>query len=116
MSNLQEPSRAGAFLLSEGNGEISRASVTLAALAVGLAAGQLLGIVTASKQYAAYDPAASNGTEKVAAVLYAARAESTDPQSAVAIVRLAEVSASRLIGLDADARADLAEKLIIVRD
>ncbi|MDU0792209.1 head decoration protein, partial [Pseudomonas aeruginosa] len=55
MMTKTEGFHAGEFLLSEGAGSISREQVTLAATAKALPAGQVLGIVTASGQYAPYD-------------------------------------------------------------
>jgi hypothetical protein len=47
--------------------------------------------------------------------LYGPLAASDEPRAAVGIVRLAEVTAQRLTGLDAAARADLAAHYVIVR-
>ncbi|PJI50797.1 MAG: head decoration protein [Pseudomonas sp.] len=113
--NKTEGFHAGEFLLSEGAGAISREQVTLAATTVNLPAGQLLGIVTASGEYAPYDNAATNGTEIVAGILYAPKPISTEPQAATIVARLAEVVDVALSGLDAAARADLKARNIIVR-
>ncbi|MFY3138006.1 head decoration protein [Achromobacter xylosoxidans] len=116
MNILHEKARTAEFLLSEGAGEISREKITLAATATGYPSGQVLGQITANKQYAAYNPAGTDGTEKAAAVLYGSADISTDPQPATAIVRLAEVAVASLTGLDAEARADFAPTFLIVRD
>ncbi|WP_447578296.1 head decoration protein [Achromobacter kerstersii] len=116
MNILQEKPRTAEFLLSEGSGEISREKITLAATSTGYPSGQILGVITASKHYANYDPAATDGTEKAACVLYGAAEASDTPQSATGIVRLAEITAWSLTGLDADARADLAPAFLVVRD
>lgn len=113
--NKTEGIHAGEFLLSEGVGSISREQVTLAATAVALPAGQLLGIVTASGEYAPYSNAATDGTEVVAAILYAPKPASAEPQAATVVARLAEVVDVALTGLDSAARADLKARNIIVR-
>lgn len=106
---------AGEFLLSEGTGSISREQVTLAATDVALPAGQVLGIVTASGEYAPYDNAATDGSEVAAAILYAPKPASTGPQAATVVARLAEVIDVALTGLDSAARADLKARNIIIR-
>lgn len=111
---LTETTHAGEFLLSEGNGAISRETVTVAASAA-LPAGQVLGVVTATGEYAAYNNAATDGTETAVAVLYAPLADTAADRAAVVIARLAEVAEARLTGLDAAAKADLAARNIFVR-
>lgn len=115
MTIKTEGVHAGEFLLSEANGTRSREEVTLAATTGILPAGQLLGIVTASGEYAPYTPAASDGTETVAAVLWAPAGISASPQRSVGIVRDAEVARALLVGLDTAGEADLLARGIIVR-
>jgi hypothetical protein len=89
-----ENPRALAFLLSEGDGTISRESVVIGAGK--LVAGTVLGKVTSSGQYVAHNPAATTGEQVAVAVLgYDTDATST-PQTALAIVREAEVNALKL--------------------
>lgn len=114
MTILTEQNHAAEFLLSEGDGHISRETVSVIAGAA-LPAGQVLGIVAASGKYAPYDNAASDGTQSAAAILYAGLAESASDRRAVAIVRLAEVAAGRLTGLDSAGTADFKTLNIIVR-
>ncbi|MBI3143814.1 MAG: head decoration protein [Pseudogulbenkiania sp.] len=114
MLNLTQAPRTGEFLLSVGNAGISMEIVTLAA-GPALKSGQLLGIVTATSEYAAYSNAAADGTEVAAAVLYAPQPERVAATKAAAVARLAEVHGEQLVGLDAPARADLAARFIIVR-
>ena len=104
----------GAFILSEGPGVISRDRVTIAS-GQNLAAGTVLGKITASGLFAAYDNAATDGTQTAAAILYAAVDASGGNTPGAAITRLAEVDGNSLIGLDADGTADLAALNIIVR-
>lgn len=112
---LNEGKHTAEFLLSEGEGSISREQVTIAAAAGALAAGTVLGKITASGKYAAYNNGASDGTQVAAGVLYAAAPDLATDQKAVAIVRMAEVLGAELTGNDAAGTADLAALSIIVR-
>lgn len=105
----------GEFLLSEANGARSREEVAIAAAAGALKAGTVLGKITASGKYAAYNNGASDGTEVAAGVLYAAAPDLTADQSAVLIARDAEVDGALLTGLDANGTADLKALGVIVR-
>lgn len=115
MSNIQrEPVHAGEFLLSEGPGSISREAISVAA-GPALVAGQLLGLVEATGQFAPYDPSAEDGSEKANCILFAPLGESEVVRRGRAVVRLAEVSEASLTGFDAEAERDLAAQFIIVR-
>lgn len=114
MTIKTEANHAGEFLVSEGNGQISREAITVAAGDM-LPAGQVLGIKTATSEYTAYSNAANDGTEVAVGVLYAPLPASANARAGVAVVRLAEVSAARLTGLDSAATADLKARNIIVR-
>jgi hypothetical protein len=83
MPELQEGRYAGEFVVSEGNGRISRETITVLA-GENLQAAAVLGKVTASGKYKALDPAAVDGSEVADA-------------EGVAIVRLAEVNAAELV-------------------
>ncbi len=109
-----EKNRAAEFVLSEGNGRISREVVTIAAGAA-LGAGTVLGIVTNTGDYAAYNAAANDGTEIAAAILWADVDATNTAVEAVVIARQAEVKEDMLVGVDADAVAELAQHNIIVR-
>lgn len=112
---VTETIRSGEFLLSEGNGHISREEITVASGAGVLEAGQVLGQITASGKYIAYTPAATDGSEVAAGILYG-RVDTTDADAkGVAVVRMAEVKANSLTGSDADAITDFASQSIIVR-
>ncbi|WP_375183484.1 head decoration protein [Marinobacter sp.] len=108
-----EATRAGEFLVSEANGKRSRESITVTGGPY--PAGQVLGKITASGKYTAYTPAATNGTEAAAGVLWDAADGSAADVSAVAIVRDAEIDAATITGADADAITDLAALGIIAR-
>lgn len=109
-----EPVHAGEFLLSEGAGKISREVIELAPGAA-LVAGQLLGQLTASGQFAPYNPEAADGSETAKCILFAPVGESDVARRGRAVVRLAEVSEGLLTGLDLDAEKALAAQFIIVR-
>ena len=91
MPELQEGRYAGEFVVSEGNGSISRETITVLSGET-LEAG--LGKVTASGKYKALDPAAVDGSEVAAGILYDAVDASAADAEGVAIVRLAEVNSA----------------------
>lgn len=113
MNIKTEAQHAAAFLLSEGNGQISREAITVAAGAA-LPSGQVLGI-DANGKYVAYDDAAVDTSNIAAGILYAPLAASAEDRFAVGIVRLAEVAAAGLTGLDVAGAADLKSRNIIAR-
>ena len=96
MPELQEGRYAGEFLVSEGNGRISRETITVLSGET-LQAAAVLGEVTASGKYKALDPAAVDGSEAAAGILYDAVDASAADAEGVAIVRLAEVNAAELV-------------------
>ncbi|MCK3846638.1 head decoration protein [Pseudomonas sp. W15Feb34] len=109
-----ESMHAGEFLLSEGAGNISREAINVAA-GPALEPGQILGLVTASSEFAPYQPTAEDGTENAVAILYGPLGESDVARRGRAIVRLAEVSEAHLAGLDLAAEKALAAHFVIVR-
>lgn len=117
MSIKTEGVHAGEFLLSEANGTRSREDITVAATTANLPAGQVLGKLTASGEYAPYNPAAepADGSEAAAAILYAPVGASTEAQRSVGVVRDAEVIERLLTDLDADGTADLLAQGIVIR-
>lgn len=92
--------RALAFVLSEGNGKISREVVTIASGAGVLDPGLVLGQITASKKYVGSPNAlvvGKEGAETASAVLaYGVDATSADVE-AVIIRRVAEVKTPMLV-------------------
>jgi hypothetical protein len=121
MPVLTEGRHAGEFLVSEGNGAISRETITVLAGQT-LQPGAVLGRVTAGGKYTALDPAAVDGSEAAAGVLYGAVDASAADAAGVAIVRLAEVNAAELVwpegltaGEKSTALAELAALTIIAR-
>ena len=119
MTTLIETRGAAFFMVSEANGHRSREEGTLAA-GQNLETGTLLGQVTASGEYTQLDPAASDGSEVVAGILYDGT-NATDGAEPIAVVaRDAEVYGSELVypagAVEADVNADMATGLnIIVR-
>ncbi|AEV64301.1 MULTISPECIES: head decoration protein [Pseudomonas] len=109
-----EPMHAGEFLLSEGAGNISREAINVAA-GPALNPGQVLGLITATGEFAPYDPTAEDGTQTAVAILFGPLGESDVVRRARAVVRLAEVSEVHLTGLDPDAEKALAAHFLIVR-
>jgi hypothetical protein len=109
-----ESMHAGEFLLSEGAGNISREAINVAA-GPALEPGQILGLVTATSEFAPYQPTAEDGTENAIAILYGPLGESDVVRRGRAIVRLAEVSEGHLTGLDLAAEKALAAHFVIVR-
>lgn len=92
---LTETTHSAGFLLSEGNGNISRDVVTLVS-GENVVAGTVLGKITATGKYAAYDQNAGDGTETAAAIaLNACDATGGDTDCTV-ISRSAEVIGDEL--------------------
>ncbi|WP_377707272.1 head decoration protein [Pseudomonas protegens] len=114
MTVQREPMHAGEFLLSEGAGNISREAINVAA-GPALEPGQILGLVTATGQFAPYNPTAEDGSENAQAILYGPLGESDVVRRGRAVVRLAEVSEACLTGLDLAAEKALASHFVIVR-
>ncbi len=111
MDNKTESLRNMAALLSEANGHRSRETVTIASGAGVLAAGMVLGKITASAKYIpspAAQVAGKEGAETATAVLgHGVDATSADVE-AVVIARDAEVKAAMLVY---DASVDDATKI-----
>lgn len=99
MPELQEGRYAGEFVVAEGNGTISRETITVLAGQT-LEAGTVLGKITASGKYRILDPAATSGAETAAGILYGPVDASAGDAPGVAILRLAEVNAAELVWPD----------------
>jgi hypothetical protein len=111
----------GSFLYSKANGYRSQQTVTLKADEV-VKAGMILGVVTATGEYAKYNPSNSDGTETVAGISYADVDATGASKEIVAFVRDCEVNGKLLTysnGADASAIATANTELealgIIVR-
>ncbi len=114
MNIQREPMHAGEFLLSEGTGTISREAINVAA-GPALEPGQILGLVTATGEFAPYNPTAEDGSENAQAILFGPLGTSDIVRRGRAVVRLAEVSEAHLTGLDLAAEKALAAHNVIVR-
>jgi hypothetical protein len=109
MSSLLEGTHPGEFLFSEAPGTLSRDNVTITVpAATTYPAGLVLGKITATGKYVAYNNGASDGTEVAAGVLYAelknAGAAPADAKGVIVNLN-AEV---RLAALDWNAQAEAA--------
>ncbi|MBW6399988.1 head decoration protein [Roseomonas sp. HJA6] len=100
MTVFTEPRHPAEFLLSEGNGFISRDVVTLASngsTAIAYKAGSVLALVTASSKYVYYDNAGTDGTETAKVILLeGCTVPATGDLKAAVIARAAEVKGSAL--------------------
>ena len=121
MTTLTEGMHTAEFLYSEANGNRSREEIVVVS-GQNLVAGAVVGKITASGKYTAYDNAAVDGSETAAGVLYAAVDASAADAAGVIIARDAEVNGEEIdwgaeTGGDITAGiADLAAVGIIVRD
>ena len=94
MDNIEtEQRRPGSFMVNE-VGTISRQTVTVTG--GHFVVGQVLGKIENSGCFTAFDPTASDGSEKACGILYAQVDASAADQTATAIVRLVEVAGSEL--------------------
>jgi hypothetical protein len=110
MPELTEGRYGGEFLVSEGNGRISRDTIIVLSGQT-LQPGAVLGKVTASGKYKVLAPAADDGSEVAAGILYGAVDASGGDAEGVAIVRLAEVNAGELVWPDGIEPAERATAL-----
>ncbi|WP_299364173.1 head decoration protein [uncultured Paracoccus sp.] len=85
MTTLTETPHPGGFLVWEAFRDYTRETITVATGT--LDPGTVLGRITASGKYAAYDPAAVDGTETAVAVLWGKADASVGDALAVAVVR-----------------------------
>jgi hypothetical protein len=88
----------GHYRIGDARENISTEEIVIAANSGDMAAGTVLGKVTASGQYAGYDPAALDGTEDPdeAIILYNEVADSAATQKAVGDVRDVAVNGNAL--------------------
>jgi hypothetical protein len=85
------------YLVSEASGYRSREQIVVASGSGKLDAGTVLGRVTASKKFVPFDPAATNGAEVAAAVLYEACDATDQDVRRTVTARHAEVHADVLV-------------------
>ena len=122
--SLSESARPADFLVAEAPGTISRDTVTVTVPAnTTFAAGRVLGQLTATGKYVAYDDGNSDGSEDAAAVLYGPLVNDTGApvdQKGVIVNFAAEIRKADLVwevGVDkTKAYADLAARGVKARD
>lgn len=121
MATYTEPQRPAEVLTSEAPGTLSREIVTVVAGSGTLAAGTVLGKITASGKYTPYDDDNVDGSETAAAITLEA-VDATADVTVATVFRLAEVKSTALQWAatnDATDKtnglADLAAKFIIAR-
>jgi hypothetical protein len=111
MTTLNETRHAGGFILSEANGTRSREVITVVS-GQNLRAGAVLGRITASGKFKAYDNAASDGSQAAAAILFDDVNASAADAAGLAILRDAEVSGKELIFAVGQAAPDQAAAIV----
>ena len=96
MPVMTEGQHTGEFIVSEGNGSISRETVIILNGRT-LEPGTVLGRVTTSGKYREIDPVATSGAEVAVAVLFDAVDASDGDAPGVVITRLAEVHGGEVV-------------------
>jgi hypothetical protein len=99
MTVKTEGVHAGGFIVSEANKTRSRETIIVNVGEV-LTAGQVLGKITASGHYKAFDNVASDGSQSVAGILFDSVDATTVETKGVAVVRDAEVNKAELVWAD----------------
>lgn len=121
MAEVTEGKYAGEFIASEASGNRSRDVVVIAS-GQSVVAAQVLGKVTASGKFAAFDQDATDGTENAAGIAFDSYDATLADMNGVAVVRDAEANGHDLLwpadieaAEQAAAEAQLAALGIIVR-
>ena len=116
-----EGMHAGEFIISEGNGSISRGTGTVLS-GENLVAGAVVGKITTTGKYVELNPGATNGSEAAAAILFDAVDASAADTDGVLMERLCEVNGAEITwptGITANEKdaaiAELAALNILVR-
>jgi len=107
----------GSFMVSQPSGYRHKDTAVLAD-GEDLIAGSVLGVVTASGEFAHYDKDASDGTESVAGILFASEKTDGATKEVVVVVRDCEVNGKLLnygTGVEATVNTELQALGIIVR-
>lgn len=108
MTVLTETIHQGEWLVSEGNGKISRDEVTVTVSgATKWLSGTVLGKITASGKYIKYANGNSDGSEVAAGILWNELDPVAGDIKATIHNRDAEVIEAKLTGLDAAGKTDL---------
>lgn len=95
MAVLTEARHAGEFIISEGNGHVSRDTVTIVAGSGIVRAGTVLGKITASGKYAPSPDTGATG-EQVATAINIYEVDATADVTVAAVMRSAEVNGNTL--------------------
>ncbi|MEM1113273.1 MAG: head decoration protein [Pseudomonadota bacterium] len=95
MQKFTEPRHRGEHVISEANGSLSREEGVLVT-GQNLVVGTVLGKITASGSYTAFNQDASDGSQVAAGVLYGAVDASTEDKPCVVHVRSCELMAQAL--------------------
>lgn len=101
---VDEGNHTAEFILSEANGYRSREEVTLAE-GEDVKAGEVLGKLTSGGKYVAWDPDASDGSETIAGISYAAvdaSASGNGDEEVAIVARDAEVDVGALTYAEED--------------
>lgn len=97
MPTTTEPLARGEYVLTEGNGEISRAVATLIT-GQNLVAGTVLGVITASGKLTRCAHAAADGSQNAAGILFGdTNATAADVTGVVYTARLSEVRSAQIL-------------------
>lgn len=123
MADTTQTNRTGEFLLSQANGTRSFEKVTVVS-GQDLTSGTVVGVITASGKYAAYDNDAVDGTATAIGILYGDCDATAGDTPATVVVRDAEVTKTKLVwgagvtttGEKTAAYDDLAAAGVIARD
>jgi hypothetical protein len=91
----------GAFMFGNYDPNLSAEQIMLAATAVDLPSGTVLGRVTATGIYAPLAPGANDGTQNFAGILFGRRPISTAAQRATGVVRRQGINANLITYLNA---------------
>jgi hypothetical protein len=89
---------AGHFCVGQSDYERSRETITVAVAAPAMVAGQLLGIVTANGHFTVFNPAAADGTQNFAGILWDDVPDAAVTQKAVRVYRDQPVNGFALAG------------------
>ncbi|RYG38227.1 head decoration protein [bacterium] len=121
MALITEKRRAGSALVSEASGTRSRENIVVVS-GQNLGACRVLGKITASGKHTALNPAASDGSQTAAGMLWGPTDATTGDKAAAAIVRDAELNSLELdwgslnSGQITTAKGQLAALGILVRE
>jgi hypothetical protein len=97
VERLKEPRRTGEFILSEPAGLRARDAIKMAAGSGVVSASTVIGKIASTGQWKPHDPAAMDGSQQAAGILYATVEATAEAVTGVALVRDCEVKQPELI-------------------